>query len=73
MGLGFKLAQTVVDFCKERGFSKVVLETSSIQTAAVSLYEKLGFRYVRSHTNTYSHDWVGALAKLSVLVMEKHL
>ena len=73
MGLGFKLAQTVVDFCKERGFSKVVLETSSIQTAAVSLYEKLGFSHVRSHTNTYSHDWVIVLAKVSVLIMEKHL
>ncbi|KAK5872133.1 hypothetical protein PBY51_012860 [Eleginops maclovinus] len=73
MGLGFRLTQTVVDFCKERGFSKVMLETSSIQAAAVSLYEKHGFRHVLSHTNTYSPDWIVKLAKVSVLIMEKHL
>uniref|UniRef100_A0AAX7VDT3 N-acetyltransferase domain-containing protein n=1 Tax=Astatotilapia calliptera TaxID=8154 RepID=A0AAX7VDT3_ASTCA len=43
MGLGFRLTQTAVDFCKERGFSKVVLETSSTQMAAVALYSKVGF------------------------------
>uniref|UniRef100_A0A3P9P3M6 N-acetyltransferase 8-like 2 n=1 Tax=Poecilia reticulata TaxID=8081 RepID=A0A3P9P3M6_POERE len=42
MGLGRRLTQTVIDFCKERGFSKVVLETTSTQMAAVDLYKKLG-------------------------------
>ncbi|XP_039971661.1 N-acetyltransferase 8-like 2 [Xiphias gladius] len=73
MGLGFRLAQTVVDFCKERGFSKVVLETSSTQTAAVALYEKLGFCHVLSHTETEAPLWVVRLANVRVLRMEKHL
>ncbi|XP_059185286.1 N-acetyltransferase 8-like [Centropristis striata] len=72
-GLGYKLAQTVVDFCKERGFSKVVLETSSTQTAAVALYKKLGFGFVLSHTDTEAPAWVVKLAKVTVILMEKHL
>uniref|UniRef100_A0A674AYL4 N-acetyltransferase 8-like 2 n=1 Tax=Salmo trutta TaxID=8032 RepID=A0A674AYL4_SALTR len=51
-GLGSRMTQTVIDFCKERGFSKVVLETSSIQTSAVALYKKLGFSHILSHTKT---------------------
>ncbi|XP_070704933.1 N-acetyltransferase 8-like [Pempheris klunzingeri] len=73
MGLGFRLAQTVVDFCKERGFSKVVLETSSTQIAALALYNKLGFSLVLSHTKTKAFFWVVALARVTVLRMEKRL
>ncbi|KAG7226711.1 hypothetical protein INR49_014059, partial [Caranx melampygus] len=47
-----KMAQIVVDFCRERGIPKVVLETSSTQMAAVALYKKLGFRHILSHTRT---------------------
>ena len=72
-GLGFRMAQTVVDFSKERGFSKVVLETSSTQTAAVALYKKLGFSHVLSHTKTEAPFWMVTLAKVTVLTMEKHL
>lgn len=73
MGLGFRMAQTVVDFCKERGFSKVVLETSSTQSAAVALYEKLGFSHVLSHTEAKAPFWIVTLAKVAILRMEKHL
>uniref|UniRef100_A0A669CIV8 N-acetyltransferase domain-containing protein n=1 Tax=Oreochromis niloticus TaxID=8128 RepID=A0A669CIV8_ORENI len=48
MGLGFRLTQTAVDFCKEQGFSKVVLETTSTQLAAVALYSKVGFNHVHT-------------------------
>lgn len=72
-GLGFRMAQTVVDFSKERGFSKVVLETSSTQTAAVALYKKLGFSHVYSHTETEAPGWMVTLAKVTVLRMEKYL
>uniref|UniRef100_A0A8C7GWE7 N-acetyltransferase domain-containing protein n=1 Tax=Oncorhynchus kisutch TaxID=8019 RepID=A0A8C7GWE7_ONCKI len=37
-GLGSQLAHKVMEFCKDRGFSRVVLETSSPQTAANALY-----------------------------------
>ncbi|XP_070759637.1 N-acetyltransferase 8-like 2 [Enoplosus armatus] len=73
MGLGFRMTQTVVDFCKEQGFSKVVLETSSIQIAAVALYKKLGFSHILSHTKTQAPSWVVTLAQVTVLRMEKHL
>ncbi|XP_018517335.1 N-acetyltransferase 8-like 2 isoform X1 [Lates calcarifer] len=73
MGLGFRMAQIVLDFCKERGLSKVVLETSSTQMAAVALYEKLGFCHVLSHTKTEAPFWVVTLTKVTVLRMEKQL
>ncbi|XP_070815748.1 N-acetyltransferase family 8 member 3-like [Chaetodon trifascialis] len=71
-GLGARLAHTVIDFCKERGFSEVVLETSSTQTAAVALYKKLGFRQF-SYTEAVVPTWMLMLAKVKVLRMKKHL
>lgn len=73
MGLGLRLAQTVVDFCKERGISEVTLETSSTQTAAVALYKKLGFSQVLIHTETQAPFWIVTLAKVTVIRMKKHL
>lgn len=73
MGLGCKMTQTVLDFCKEQGFSKVVLETSSTQVAAISLYKKLGFSYVHSHTKSASPLWVVMLTRVTIIKMEKHL
>ncbi|XP_047440199.1 N-acetyltransferase 8-like 2 [Mugil cephalus] len=73
LGLGSKLAHVVINFCKDRGFSKVMLETSSAQTAAMALYSKLGFRHVLSHTNTVSYSWIVYLARAAVIRMEKHL
>ncbi|XP_054473631.1 N-acetyltransferase 8-like 2 [Anoplopoma fimbria] len=73
MGLGVRMTQTVVDFCKGRGYSKVVLDTSSTQAAAVSLYEKLGFIHVASHTETHASNWIVTMAKVTILKMEKHL
>ncbi|XP_030586274.1 N-acetyltransferase 8-like isoform X2 [Archocentrus centrarchus] len=73
MGLGFRLAQTAVDFCKERGFSKVVLETTSTQMAAVALYSKLGFTRVFSRTNKLAFLWISSLARVTIIKMEKYL
>ncbi|XP_074531487.1 putative N-acetyltransferase family 8 member 5 [Halichoeres trimaculatus] len=73
MGLGTRLTQTVIDFCKERGFSKVVLETSSTQASAVALYEKLGFRETHRHTETHAPFWLLPLTNVKILRMEKHL
>ncbi|XP_034541337.1 probable N-acetyltransferase camello [Notolabrus celidotus] len=73
MGLGTRLTQTVIEYCKERGFSKVELETSSTQAAAVALYEKLGFTLVLTYTPTYTSDWVVQLTRVKFLKMEKLL
>ncbi|XP_070815781.1 N-acetyltransferase family 8 member 3-like [Chaetodon trifascialis] len=72
MGLGARLAHTAIDFCKERGFSEVVLRTTSTQTAAVALYKKLGFRQV-SYTEPTVPAWMAKLAMVKVLIIKKHL
>ncbi|XP_056131466.1 N-acetyltransferase 8-like [Lampris incognitus] len=73
VGLGARMIQTAVNFCKEHGISKVVLETSSPQIAAVALYEKTGFTHVLSHTKTQDAVWMIKLARATILLMEKHL
>ncbi|MCR5599248.1 MAG: GNAT family N-acetyltransferase [Ruminococcus sp.] len=42
--LGYKLAETAVDFAKEMGFAKIVLDTMLKHDKALKLYEKMGFR-----------------------------
>uniref|UniRef100_A0A3B4GZH8 N-acetyltransferase domain-containing protein n=1 Tax=Pundamilia nyererei TaxID=303518 RepID=A0A3B4GZH8_9CICH len=41
--LGSQLTRKALDFCKERGFGRLILDVSSPQTAAISLFEKAGF------------------------------
>lgn len=72
MGLGIRMTQTVIDFCKERGFSQLVLETSSTQTAAVALYKKLGFSLIPHNENDVPR-WVVMLNRVKILRMEKCL
>ncbi|KAM9813232.1 LOW QUALITY PROTEIN: N-acetyltransferase 8-like 2 [Neosynchiropus ocellatus] len=72
-GLGLKMAQTVLDFSERQGFSKVVLETSSTQVAAIALYEKLGFELVLTHTNTDGPFWITWLSRVKIMKMEKKL
>ncbi|XP_026163291.1 N-acetyltransferase 8-like 2 [Mastacembelus armatus] len=72
MGLGIRLVQTVVDFCKQQGFSKVVLETSSIQMAGLALYQKMGFCHVPLCTGAES-SWLFRLARVTIIQMEKQL
>lgn len=42
-GIGRQLAEAVVRFAAERGFSRVVLTSNSALRAAIRLYESLGF------------------------------
>uniref|UniRef100_A0A672T9X4 N-acetyltransferase domain-containing protein n=1 Tax=Sinocyclocheilus grahami TaxID=75366 RepID=A0A672T9X4_SINGR len=48
-GLGTQLLVTAVEFCKEQGLSRVIVEISSLQTAAISLF----LIYIYTHTHTY--------------------
>ncbi|XP_056462517.1 N-acetyltransferase family 8 member 7-like [Gadus chalcogrammus] len=70
-GLGSRMVQTVLDFCKQRGISKVTLVTSSSLTAAISLYRKMGFKLVLSHTKTHLPDWMMKINRATYIVMEK--
>ena len=73
MGIGVRLTETVIDFCKERGFSAVVLETSCNQQAAVALYKKLGFSLVLKHNKSSVPSWMLMLARTTILRMKKQL
>lgn len=73
MGLAVRMAQTAIDFCKERGFSELVLQTSSNNTAAVALYKKLGFNLFLSDIEVYAPFLIVMLAKASLIRMKKCL
>ncbi|XP_071758750.1 N-acetyltransferase family 8 member 3 [Centroberyx gerrardi] len=72
-GLGSQLTQKALDFCKERGYSCLALDTSSPQTAAASLYQKLGFVQTATHSNTHANRWFSKLARINVMRMEKFI
>ncbi|XP_051986136.1 N-acetyltransferase 8-like 2 [Xyrauchen texanus] len=72
-GLGLRLAETVEDFCKERGCTKIVLSTTSTQRAAVALYFKLGFKLVLVHTQSESLSWLVWMTRVTILTMEKDI
>ncbi|XP_075881110.1 N-acetyltransferase family 8 member 3-like isoform X2 [Nelusetta ayraudi] len=70
LGLGVRMVKAATDFCKERGISELVLETSSTQVAAVNLYKKLGFSIVCTHTETHTYSLVVKLAKIRIIRMK---
>uniref|UniRef100_A0A673BDF9 N-acetyltransferase domain-containing protein n=1 Tax=Sphaeramia orbicularis TaxID=375764 RepID=A0A673BDF9_9TELE len=41
--LGSQLMQKALDFCKDQGYSRLVLDVSSAHTAAISLLQKFTF------------------------------
>lgn len=69
--LGSQMTRKALDFCKERGLSRLVLDVSSPQTAAVSLCQKLGFVQTASHRNTHANRLFSILARINVMRMEK--
>lgn len=70
-GLGAQLAARVLDFCKERGYSRLVLDLSSPQDAALSLCSKLGFEQTSSHADTHANRLFARMARVSVLRLER--
>lgn len=51
-GAGTQLMQAAMDYCKEKGYSHIILWTIDICKAALHLYEKFGFRFTESKQNT---------------------
>ncbi|KAK2885245.1 hypothetical protein Q8A67_016082 [Cirrhinus molitorella] len=72
-GLGTQLLETAVEFCKEQGLSRVIVDISSAQTAAISLFRKLGFTVTSVNSNTLANHLVSKLARINAIRMEKHL
>ena len=71
--LGSQLTRKALDFCKERGYARLVLDVSSPQTAAVALFQKHGFVQTASHRNTHGNRWFSRLARINVMRMEKSI
>ncbi|CAN9515634.1 unnamed protein product [Ophioblennius macclurei] len=69
--VGSELTRKASDFCKERGFARLVLDVSSPQTAAISFYQKSGFVQTATHCNTHTNRWFSRLARINVMRMEK--
>lgn len=67
MGLGARMVKVAIDFCKKRGISELVLETSSTQVAAMKLYKKMGFSLVRIHKEAPGPSWVVIMARISII------
>lgn len=58
MGLGHMLMDTVMNFCKEKGYTHVFLWTVNILEAARALYSRFGFQLTESKAN---YTWNGNL------------
>ncbi|KAA0712629.1 hypothetical protein E1301_Tti004786 [Triplophysa tibetana] len=71
VGLGKRLAKTVEDFCRERGFWKIILSTSSTQRAAEALYYKMGFKLTLVNTQSECPQWMVWMTRAKILYMEK--
>lgn len=69
--LGSQLMTRALDFCKERGYTHLVLDVSSPQTATASLCQKFGFVQTACHSNTHANRWFSNLARIKVMRMEK--
>lgn len=52
-GLGSKLFDTAVLFCKNNGFTNIEFETNKKFTKAHSLYQRRGFRIVKRNESSY--------------------
>ncbi|XP_041655323.1 probable N-acetyltransferase camello [Cheilinus undulatus] len=71
--MGSRLMGKALDFCKQRGFSRLVADVSSPQLDAMSLYKKFGFIQTSSHRNTHTNRWFSKLARIQVNQMEKFI
>ncbi|MEH7887274.1 helix-turn-helix domain-containing GNAT family N-acetyltransferase [Bacillus sp. JJ1609] len=57
MGIGTKLMETAIGFCKEQGYKNIFLWTVSILKTARYLYQKYNFRLTEDKPND---EWTGA-------------
>lgn len=58
-GVGTRLTQEVVEWCRARGFRTLVVNTTTPQKPAIGLYKRLGFREVeRTFLDKYELVWL---------------
>lgn len=71
--LGSQLTLKALDFCKERGYSHLTVNVSIPQTAAFSMFQKLGFIQTASHCNMHVNQWFAKLARINVVQIDKFI
>lgn len=54
-GIGFKLMQKMIDYCKQKNISKIFLEVDDKNLPAISLYEKFNFKQIDKRKNYYKN------------------
>ena len=57
-GIGNKMMETALDFCKNQGYAHVFLWTANLLSAARHLYGKYGFKHKEDHANC---EWTDTL------------
>ena len=55
-GFGRQLAQTAIDFAREKGFSEMYLDCMSSSVGAIKLYERLGFHKTERYNKNFFAD-----------------
>ena len=59
-GIGTRLMEVAMDWCRDCGIRMLVLNTTTPQKPAIGLYHKLGFREVgRTFLDRYEMVWLG--------------
>ena len=60
-GIGSRLTEVAIDWCRDNGVRTLVLNTTGPQRPAIGLYHKLGFREVgRTFLDRYELVWLRA-------------
>ena len=71
-GLGKKLALALIEFAKEKNYTKINLHVTKTQTSAIGLYKKLGF-YQYKASSIYKMEHEGKKLKFNTLYMERDI
>lgn len=56
LGLGRELSERCLDFARTQGFKSCYLDTLESMTAAISLYESLGFKHLKQPLQGTEHN-----------------
>lgn len=69
LGLGKKLLNDAIDYCKEKGFKTIGLGTAGDLTTALAIYKKLGFEIIAQSEN---HEWRNNVVEIEMRMSVSH-